>query len=69
MPLIIRYFKLERRSFIIIPACKPGKRNYRTTHYDISPTLMHSVLGVINPPSDIQWGHLLMTLPHVTGIL
>ena len=30
---------------------------------------MHSVLGVTNPPQIIQWGHILMTLPHVTGIL
>lgn len=41
------------------PGCKPGKRNYRTTHYDISPTLMHSVLGVTNPPSDYSMGTYL----------
>lgn len=41
------------------PGCKPGKRNYRTTHYDISPTLMHYVLGVTNPPSDYSMGTYL----------
>lgn len=39
--------------------CTPGKRNYRTTHYDISPTLLHDVLGVSNPPSDYSMGKYL----------
>lgn len=33
--------------------------NYRTTHYDIVPTLMHDVLGVQNDPSDYSMGNLL----------
>lgn len=41
------------------PGCTPGKRNYRTTHYDISPTLLHDVLGVSNPPSDYSMGKYL----------
>lgn len=41
------------------PGCKPGKRDYRTTHYDLSPTLLHQVVGVTNPPSDFSTGHYL----------
>lgn len=41
------------------PSCKPSKNNYRTTHYDIVPTLMHTVLGVSNPPSDYSMGRYL----------
>lgn len=41
------------------PGCKPGKRNYRTTHYDISPTILRQVLGVTNPPSDYSMGKYL----------
>lgn len=32
---------------------------YRTTHYDLVPTLMREALGVSNPPSDYSAGHLL----------
>lgn len=39
---------------------KPAARHrYRTTHYDIVPTLMHDYLGVLNPPSDYSAGRLL----------
>ena len=41
------------------PGCKPGRRDHRTTHYDVSPTLLHQVLGVTNPPSDLSMGHYL----------
>lgn len=44
-------------------AHRPGKdaRKYthRTTHYDISATLLHDYLGVENPISDYSAGHLL----------
>ena len=36
-----------------------GRRTYRTTHYDIVPTLMTEALGVANPPSDYSMGRLL----------
>lgn len=38
------------------PKCKPGKRNYRTTHYDISPTILQQTIGVQNPTSDYSMG-------------
>ena len=41
------------------PSCKPARRNYRTTHYDISPTLLHKVLGIKNPPADYSMGKYL----------
>lgn len=41
------------------PGMKPRKYTYRTTHYDIVPTLMHDYLGVSNPTSDYSFGHLL----------
>lgn len=34
-------------------------RRHRTTHYDIAPTLLKSVLGVQNDVSDLGVGHLL----------
>ncbi|HEY9542287.1 sulfatase-like hydrolase/transferase [Prevotella sp.] len=53
------------------PGCKPALRHHRTTHYDLSPTLLHQVLGVQNPPSDLSMGHYLHdTAPrdwHLTG--
>lgn len=41
------------------PGCKPGQRDYRTTHYDISPTLLKKVLGVQNPTDDLSMGKML----------
>ncbi len=41
------------------PGCRPGKRSYRTTHYDLAPTLLHQVLGIANPPSDYSMGKYL----------
>jgi len=38
------------------PGCKPCNIEYRTTHYDISATLLHDVLGVTNPVSDYSMG-------------
>ena len=35
------------------------KHTYRTTHYDIVPTLMHDYLGVKNPTGDYSMGKLL----------
>lgn len=40
-------------------ATKPGRRTYRTTHYDIVPTLMSRALGVTSPVQDYSMGHLL----------
>lgn len=36
-----------------------GRKTYRTTHYDIVPTLMQKVLGVKNPTSDYSMGYIL----------
>lgn len=47
-PLIVYY-----------PGIKPEERHYRTTHYDIVPTVLKQVLGVKNPPSDYSMGYLL----------
>ena len=44
---------------IHVPGMKPHKYHYRTTHYDIVPTLMNRCLGVQNPPSDYSFGHYL----------
>ena len=44
---------------IHLPGEKPHKYHYRTTHYDIVPTLMKSCLGVQNPPADYSFGHYL----------
>ena len=41
------------------PGCQPGQRDYRTTHYDISPTLLRQVLGVQNPTEDLSMGKML----------
>ena len=41
------------------PGCEPKKVNHRTTHYDISATLMKQVLGVKNPTSDFSMGYEL----------
>lgn len=49
----------------------PRKFCYRTTHYDLVPTLMQSWLGVSNPPSDYSMGQNLadsVRLPfHIAG--
>lgn len=42
-----------------VPGLKPHKYHYRTTHYDIVPSLMYHCLGVQNPPSDYSFGHYL----------
>jgi len=53
------------------PGCEPRKLNHRTTHYDISATLMKQVLGVKNPTGDFSMGYELQdTTPrdwHVVG--
>lgn len=41
------------------PGCRPARHRYRTTHYDLSPTLLHQALGVKNPPADYSMGHYL----------
>jgi membrane-anchored protein YejM (alkaline phosphatase superfamily) len=41
------------------PGCLPAVRNYRTTHYDISATLLKQVMGVQNPTEDYSMGKLL----------
>ena len=41
------------------PGCTPKKAKHRTTHYDISATLLKQVLGVKNPTDDYSMGHLL----------
>lgn len=44
---------------VYYPGIKPEERHYRTTHYDIVPTVLNKVLGVKNPPEDYSMGHLL----------
>ena len=42
------------------PGVEGGARHeYRTTHYDIAPTLLTSVLGITNDPVDYSQGRLL----------
>ena len=41
------------------PGCRPRRVDYRTTHYDVSPTLLRQVLGAENDPSDYSMGRLL----------
>ncbi|MCK9159887.1 MAG: DUF3413 domain-containing protein [Bacteroidaceae bacterium] len=41
------------------PDCKHQIITHRTTHYDVSATLLHDVLGVTNPISDYSMGLLL----------
>lgn len=41
------------------PGCTPKKAKHRTTHYDISATLLKQVLGVKNPTDDYSMGRLL----------
>lgn len=38
------------------PGCDSATFSHRTTHYDLSATLMHDVLGVTNPISDYSMG-------------
>ena len=38
------------------PNHQPARHDYRTTHYDISATLLKQVLGVKNPTSDLSMG-------------
>ncbi len=53
------------------PGCKPQRLKHRTTHYDISPTLLRQVLGVKNPTEELSMGRMLSdTTPrdwHVVG--
>lgn len=53
------------------PRCSPATFSHRTTHYDLSATLMHDVLGVTNPISDYSMGRLLQDTTfrnwHVVG--
>ena len=44
---------------VYYPGIKPEVRNYRTTHYDIVPTVLHKVLGVKNSPKDYSMGRYL----------
>lgn len=44
---------------VSIPGKPAAKYNYRTTHYDIAPTLLHDYLGVNNPISDYSMGKTL----------
>ena len=41
------------------PGCQAGDRHYRTTHYDVSTTLLKQILGVQNPPEDLSMGKML----------
>ena len=41
------------------PGCTPGRLNHRTTHYDVSATLLSQWLGVKNPTDDFSMGRLL----------
>lgn len=53
------------------PGCDSATFSHRTTHYDLSATLMHNVLGVTNPISDYSMGRLLQDTTfrnwHVVG--
>lgn len=40
-----------------IPGEKPHTYKHRTTHYDITPTLMRRAMGVTNPIDDYSMGH------------
>ena len=44
---------------VYYPGIQPAERHYRTTHYDIVPTVLKTVLGVKNPPEDYSMGHYL----------
>ena len=39
------------------PGCEPREYKHRTTHYDISATLLRQILGVQNPASDFSMGY------------
>ncbi|MFA6885184.1 MAG: hypothetical protein WCQ55_08785 [Paludibacteraceae bacterium] len=41
------------------PGRAPGRYAYRTTHYDVAPTLMKEAMGVKNDPKDYSMGRLL----------
>jgi hypothetical protein len=41
------------------PGCEPRQYKHRTSHYDISTTLLKQVLGVKNPVEDLSMGQLL----------
>ncbi len=46
------------------PGRAPQRIDYRTSHYDIVPTLMQSVLGGQSPIADYSVGHLLFRQGH-----
>lgn len=49
-----------RVPFMYFDSSQPAAvRRYRTTHYDVAPTLLKTVLGVQNEVSDLGVGHLL----------
>lgn len=48
IPFIYHQPGMEKRTF-----------NHRTTHYDVSPTLLHEAIGVRNEPSDYGMGRYL----------
>jgi hypothetical protein len=49
-PLLIRW-----------PGRPPGRRDRRTSHFDVAPTLVAGLFGCTNPPSDYASGHDLFT--------
>lgn len=52
-------FQLHVPLIIYWPGKKPQTLNYKTTHFDIAPTLMQEELGSTNPMSDYSMGHSL----------
>lgn len=53
------HYQLQTPLIIHWPHSKPKTITYKTTHYDVAPTLMHDVLGCITPPQQYSMGDSL----------
>ncbi len=65
-------WQLQVPFIIYYPGIEGGKINHHmTTHYDVSPTILHRFLGVKNPSGDYSMGYDLWDessrYPHVVG--
>nr|MCH9769958.1 sulfatase-like hydrolase/transferase [Gammaproteobacteria bacterium] len=54
-------YQLHVPMLVYWPGKRPNKLYYRTSHYDVVPTLMQSILGCGNPVSDYALGASLFT--------
>ncbi len=57
-------YQVKTPFIVYWPHTQPKVINYKTSHYDLVPTLMSRVLGCTNPASDYSVGKSLLTKGH-----